>query len=593
MNPGAPNIGRLWADLMVEELLRSGIGLFCVAPGSRSTPLVTAIAANEEARERVLLHFDERGTAFAALGYARATGRPAAWVTTSGTAVANGLPAVVEASADAVPLLLLTADRPPELRQTGANQTIDQPDIFGGYTHWRFDLPAPDPEIDPAMVLTTVDQAVHRARRPPGGPVHLNLMFREPLAPDSDGRDYGEYLSGLASWLRGSDPYTRYAATRPAVDPAEVEALWQELRPVRRGLLLAGHLDSPEEGEAVLRLAEALGWPLLPDVTSHLRLGAGDHKETAPYYDLLLAGEEFRRDHRPEAVLHVGGHLVSRRLQQLVADARPAPYAVIRDDPSRLDPGHRVTRSIESDVPAFCDALAEAAERHPGAADAGWLSGWRGASEAAGRSLEGLLQDTGPPGEPHVARMLSRHLPERSGLLLASSMPVRDMDAYSAPDGPEVFVASNRGASGIDGTVATAAGLVRGLGDPVTLLLGDLALLYDLNSLAMLRDLPAPVVVVAVNNDGGGIFSFLPIASHRDVFEKYFGTPHGLGFESAAAMFGLHYAQPPTAEEFLEEYRAAHGCSGSTLIEVKTDRDANYTLHRELQQRVADALPDA
>ncbi len=593
MTPGAPNIGRLWADLMVEELLRSGVGLFCVAPGSRSTPLVTAIAANEEARGRVLLHFDERGTAFAALGYARATGRPAAWVTTSGTAVANGLPAVVEASADAVPLLLLTADRPPELRQTGANQTIDQPDIFGGYTRWRFDLPAPDPEVDPAMVLTTVDQAVHRARRPPGGPVHLNLMFREPLAPDSDHRDYGEYLSGLTPWLGGSDPYTRYAATRPAVDPAEVQALWHELRPARRGLLLAGHLDSPEEGEAVLRLADALGWPLLPDVTSHLRLGAGDRKGTAPYYDLLLAGEEFHRDHRPEAVLHVGGRLVSKRLQQLVEQTRPNPYAVVRPDPSRLDPGHRVTRSIESDITAFCDALTKTAERSPGAADTAWLSGWREASREAGRSLEGLLPETGPPGEPHVARMVTRHIPEGTGLLLASSMPVRDVDGYGAPDGPQVFVASNRGASGIDGTVATAAGLVRGLGRPVTLLLGDLALLYDLNSLAMLRGLPAPVVVVAVNNDGGGIFSFLPIASHRDVFETYFGTPHGLGFESAAAMFGLHYAQPSTTEECLEEYRTAHGRSGPTLIEVRTDREENLALHRELQQRVADALPDA
>lgn len=592
MIPGAPNIGRLWADLMVEELLRSGVGLFCIAPGSRSTPLVTAIAANEEARDRVLLHFDERGTAFAALGYARATGRPAAWVTTSGTAVANGLPAVVEASTDAVPLLLLTADRPPELRQTGANQTIDQPGIFGGYTRWRFDLPAPDPQIDPAMVLTTVDQAVHRARRPPAGPVHLNLMFREPLAPESDGGDYREYLSGLAPWLAGNEPYTRYAAARPAVDPAEVEALWEELHPVQKGLLIAGHLQSPQEAGAVLRLARTLGWPLLPDVTSHLRLGLADRGSAAPYYDLLLAGEEFRREHRPEAVLHVGGRLVSKRLQQLVADARPAPYALVRPDPSRLDPDHRVTRSIESDVPAFCDALAEAAERSPGSEDASWLSGWREASEAAERSLERLLPETGPPGEPHVARMVSRHIPEGTGLLLASSMPVRDVDGYGAPGGPQVFVASNRGASGIDGTVATAAGMVRGLGRPVTLILGDLALLYDLNSLAMLRNLPAPVVVVAVNNDGGGIFSFLPIARHRDVFETYFGTPHGLSFDSAAKMFGLHYAQPASGEELLEAYRAAHRRSGPTLIEVQTDREENLALHRELQETVAAEVRD-
>src|SRR5215218_10321464 len=207
-----PRANRLWATLIVEELVRSGVDFFCVAPGSRSTPLVAALAANEKAES--LIHFDERGTAFAAIGYARATGSPAAWITTSGTAVANGLPAVVEAATDGVPMILLTADRPPELRQTGANQTIDQPDIFGDYIRWRFDLPAPDAAIDPAMVLTTVDQAVYRARRTPSGPVHLNLMFREPLIPE----DGDEPLAAPVRWRESDEPYTRYAATRPAVD---------------------------------------------------------------------------------------------------------------------------------------------------------------------------------------------------------------------------------------------------------------------------------------------------------------------------------------------------------------------------------------
>src|SRR5215217_679930 len=253
LNGDTPRANRLWAYLIVEELLRCGIDFFCVAPGSRSTPLVAALAANEKARS--LIHFDERGTAFAALGYARATGRPAAWITTSGTAVANGLPAVVEAATDGVPMILLTADRPPELRQTGANQTIDQPDIFGDYVRWRFDLPAPDPGIDPAMVLTTVDQAAYRASRTPQGPVHLNLMFREPFLPDPD--EYLDKLPAPACWQKSGEPYTRYAATKPSVDPDEVERLWEALRPVERGLIVAGRLPSRKQGEAVLRLADA------------------------------------------------------------------------------------------------------------------------------------------------------------------------------------------------------------------------------------------------------------------------------------------------------------------------------------------------
>jgi len=180
----APNVQYLWAKLIVEELLRSGAGHFFLAPGSRSTPLALAVARNRRARYHV--HFDERGTAFAALGYGRATGKPAVWITTSGTAVANGLPAVVEAATDGVPLILLTADRPPELRETGANQTIDQAKIFGDYVRWQLDLPVPDPAIDPAFVLTTVDQAVYRSLRAPAGPVHLNCMFREPLVPSAE-----------------------------------------------------------------------------------------------------------------------------------------------------------------------------------------------------------------------------------------------------------------------------------------------------------------------------------------------------------------------------------------------------------------------
>src|ERR671921_511517 len=228
LNRETPRANRLWANLIVEELVRCGIDFFCVAPGSRSTPLVAALAANNRARN--LVHFDERGTAFAALGYARATGRPAAWITTSGTAVANGLPAVVEAATDGVPMILLTADRPPELRQTGANQTIDQPDIFGDYVRWRFDLPAPNPDTDPAMVLTTIDQAAYRAGRTPQGPVHLNLMFREPFLSGPEDEDIP---SGPASWVQGDEPYPRYAATKPAVDEMEIHRLWQSLRPMK------------------------------------------------------------------------------------------------------------------------------------------------------------------------------------------------------------------------------------------------------------------------------------------------------------------------------------------------------------------------
>jgi 2-succinyl-5-enolpyruvyl-6-hydroxy-3-cyclohexene-1-carboxylate synthase len=570
LNRETPRANRLWANLIVEELIRCGVEFFCVAPGSRSTPLVAALAANDKAHS--LVHFDERGTAFAALGYARATGRPAVWITTSGTAVANGLPAVVEASTDGVPMILLTADRPPELRQTGANQTIDQPDIFGDYVRWRFDLPAPDPTIDPAMVLTTVDQAAYRARRSPHGPVHLNLMFREPFLPEED-----HVSAGPSPWAEGDEPYTRYGATKPAVDEMEIEALWQTLRPAKRGLVVAGRLASRKQGEATLRLAGALGWPLLPDIGSQVRLGADSENLTA-YYDALLAGESFAETHTPEAVVHVGGRALSKRLEQFLGCSRPDPYVVVRENPFRLDPAHRVTHSIEADVVDFCAAMVRIANEDPPDEDAFWMTGWRGASETVSHSLDGISFTE--LNEPFVARSVSRNVPRDHGLVVASSMPVRDLDTYATAGGAPVPIAANRGASGIDGTVATAAGFARGLGRPVTLLLGDLALLHDLNSLAMLRDVP--VVVVVLNNDGGGIFSFLPVAKHREFFEPYFGTPQGVGFEPAAEMFGLQYERPGTAEEFVEVYRGACARMSSTMIEVRTDREENVRLHGEL-----------
>jgi 2-succinyl-5-enolpyruvyl-6-hydroxy-3-cyclohexene-1-carboxylate synthase len=581
LNRDTPRANRLWANLIVEELLRCGVDFFCVAPGSRSTPLVAALAANERARS--LIHFDERGTAFAALGYARATGHPAAWITTSGTAVANGLPAVVEAATDGVPMILLTADRPPELRQTGANQTIDQTDIFGDYVRWRFDLPAPDPDIDPAMVLTTVDQAAYRAGRTPQGPVHLNLMFREPLHPDPGDEDI---LSGPSSWTQGDGPYTRYAATKPAVDEMEIHRLWQSLRPMKRGLVVAGRLASRKQGEAVLRLVDTLGWPLLPDVGSQIRLGT---EGLAAHYDALLAGDSFARSHAPEAVVHVGGRALSKRLEQFLASSRPDPYVVVRENPFRLDPAHRVTHSVEANVLDFCAALARTATEDPPAVDASWTAGWRESSEEVGCYLDGI--SSGEPNEPLVARVLTRNLPPDHGLVVASSMPVRDLDTYAATGGAPVPVAANRGASGIDGTVATAAGFARGLGRPVTLLIGDLAMLHDLNSLAMLRDVH--VIVVVLNNDGGGIFSFLPIAGHEEFFEPYFGTPQGVGFEPAAKMFGLVYEHPGTMEAFVEAYGAACARGSSTLIEVQTERGENVVLHRKLLQEVADRVANA
>ena len=586
----SPTLNALWAGLLVDELVRQGVGLFCLAPGSRSAPLTLAVAGHPTARH--LMHFDERGTAFAALGYARATGRPAVWITTSGTAVANGLPAAVEADEDGVPLILLTADRPPELRDTAANQTIRQPELFGPFARYRADLAVPTAAINPAYVLTTAAQAVARARGTDAGagagPVHLNAPFREPLAPVPDGSIPPGYLDGLDRWLESDQPYTRYAAGAGRPPDAAVADLWARLRQHARGLVVAGRLNTQAEGAAAQALAHRLGWPLVADIGSQVRLGLADG--AIGHADLILSSDTFRAAHRPNAVLYLGGRALSKKLGQHLAAARPDPFAIVRPDGRRFDPDHVVTDRVQADAVAFAQATESLPARTSGGVS-DWTRRWREAEAAVCASLRKQLDgDSADLTEPQVARLVTRYLPAGSGLVLAASMPVRDADLFASPGGPAVPVAMNRGASGIDGTVAMAAGFARGLGKPVTLIVGDLALLHDLNSLALLRhEGQPPVIVVAVNNDGGGIFHFLPVSGHER-FEALFGTPHGLGFEHAARMFGLDYAVPESSSHFRQVFREFHASGRSAIIEVRTRREANRALHAALRQAAAAAV---
>ena len=575
----APNTTYLWTQLLVEELIRNGVDTFFVAPGSRSTPLTVAAARHPEAE--TVLHVDERGNAFAALGCGRATQTLAAWITTSGTAVANGQPAVVEASVDGVPLLLLTADRPPELRDTGANQTIDQVKIFGDYVRWQVGVPPPTVEIDPAYVLTTTNQAVHRARRAPAGPVHVNCMFRKPLEPVETETSVTVPAS-VEEWAAGTDPYTQYPTPVSRPSGAEVEAVAEKLGGSEKGLVVAGRLDSAAAADATQRLASHLGWPLVPDLTSRLRLGGRQGAGRVPYGDLVLTSEVFREAHAPEAVLQVGGRFASKRLRLFLRDTAPQTWAVVRPDPSRIDPDHRVTHHVEADVPAFAEALIARLDGGGGATD--WRKSWTTASDRAESVVRTHAEDTDALTEPLVATVLTDEMPQSHALVAASSMPVRDLNRHGSTEGATGPAYANRGASGIDGTVATAAGIATGRDGPVTLLIGDLALWHDLNGLALLQD--RPVIVVVVNNDGGGIFHFLPIREYDD-FDPYFTTPHGRNFEDAAATFDLPYYRPEMPEDFRAVYDEACRSGASALIEVQTDRETNRQVHKALEEEVA------
>jgi len=582
-----PNLNMYWGALVVEELVRNGVDHFFVSPGSRSTPITWAVAAHPRANR--IVHYDERGAAYCALGAAKGLGRPTAVVSTSGTAAANFFPAVVEAAMSQVPLILLTADRPPEAVESGANQTVDQVHMFGNYTRWFFNLACPDPQIPGRTALTAIDQAVYRALGSPAGPAHINLMFREPLAPVETGHSLLEMTVPLENWQNSGEPYTLY--DRPGRQPTS-DALARVAgiaRNAKRGLLIAAQLASSAETASVLELARRLNWPVFPEITSGLRLGP-EEAPFAHYYDQMLVSESFREFCRPDAVIQIGSPYVSKRLQRQMQAFSPRHYVVVANHPHRHDPSHIATMRIESTVESFCAGLVEELCGEPLEPARGWFDEILRRNKACREALGKSIPVPGRLTEPAAARMLPSLMPPESALILASSMPIRDVDMYAAPAGKIIFATANRGASGVDGIVATAAGYAHGSGKPVVLLIGDQAMLYDMNSLALLRRVKPPVVIVVVNNFGGGIFSFLPIAGFGEFFEEFWGTPHSYTFERAAEMFDIDYASPSTTGEFADAMKAAIRSGKHALVEVQSNREQNAQTHRDIQEHVRKTL---
>ncbi len=577
------NINALWGSLVIEELVRSGVTYFCISPGSRSTPLTVAAARNYKAK--TVICYDERAAAFLALGYARGSGNPAALISTSGTAVANYLPAVIEASIDNCPMIVLTADRPPELRETGANQTVQQPEIYGNYARWFFDVPCPDTSILPEMVLTTIDQAVYRSRRSPAGPVHLNFQFREPLAPVKKNIP-GDYLDHLKNWHTKEGPRTHYFTSLQAVPESEIQKVRQQLMAAKNGILVVGRLGSKRDREAVRNLADKFGWPVFADVLSGVRMGYTG-KNLIPYYDQMFNSESFLERFQPDFILHLGGVLTSKRYLQFVQKLNDTQYILVAETPYRQDPAHGITHRLETSISEFCERILE---NFTVPQNSDWLEWLLNYSRNVGMVIDKFLQQSGKINEPLVARTISQNILENQALFLASSLPIREVDMFADNAGAEVEIAANRGASGIDGTIASAVGFATTVNSPTTLLIGDLALLHDINSLSLIHSIPQPLTIVLINNKGGGIFSFLPIAGFNDVFEPFFGTPHNFSFQHAAKLFNIEYNLVTEKQEFVSKYCAAIQQNQSGIIEVQTDRKENFDLHKELKKHIVSAF---
>jgi 2-succinyl-5-enolpyruvyl-6-hydroxy-3-cyclohexene-1-carboxylate synthase len=569
-----PDPNALWARAFVDELARAGVRDVCVAPGSRSTPLVLAFAEHGGFRMRV--HLDERSAGFFALGVGKAAGVPAVVLTTSGTATANLFPAVMEASQGETPLLVLTADRPHRLRDSDANQAVDQLRLYGPFVREFFEVAPPAAE-GPALrhLRALAARAVAGAVGLPAGPVHLNFPFDRPLEP-VPGADDSAFAREHPLATRGraeGAPYVNVTPRRPRVDDAELDALAERLAAARHPVLVAGPGAEPKSvGAAALRLAAATGAPLLADPLSGARYARCDDTRALGAYDLFLREPGARAALAPDLVIRVGRSPTSSVALDWLADCGAETHAVI-------DPSHRwkdhlaaATHVLRGDA---ADALGRLADKTRGRnGEGGWSAKWHALEEAAVAAVEQALQ--GEPFEGAIARRVIEALPPGATLFVSNSMPVREVDAFGGAPGSGLSVLGNRGASGIDGIVSTALGVAAGSGDPVVALVGDIALLHDSNGLLAARERDARVVFVVVNNDGGAIFHFLPVRAHEPHFTPLFATPHGLEPARVAALYGLTHERVEPADVGTR-VRAALGdaSAGSVVIEVRSDREAN------------------
>lgn len=580
----ACNLNHLWGKLIVAEFVRNGINEFCISPGSRSTPLAIAVAERGDIHSTV--HVDERGSAFLALGFAKATGRPAVLICTSGTALANFYPAVIEASQSATPLIILSADRPSELRECGAAQTINQVNILGSYLRWSYDLHPPDEQIKPEFVLSTIDHAIHRALNAPAGPVQVNCQFREPLAPLGPFQDFTRYTESITAWLRGSSPYTATVQATALCSAGDVKVVADAAHSAKRGIIVAGTLPSHVDATPILRLAEKWQWPVIADICSGARFSGAHRPNVICHADLFLRPEHLQTQLRPDVVLQFGTIPISKSVMQYAGRASEQ-YILVANRPDRSDPLHKVTCQVSADPAALAETLAMESD----IPSSNLLSIFLKYDEIAERCIHATV-GTGNKGlsELQIVNEVFRTLTTSRGVFLATSMPMREADAITRQSDAHLKVAANRGVNGIDGTIASAVGFSDGLKLPVTLVIGDLAALHDLNSLLLVRDSRYPVTVVVLNNDGGGIFSMLPVAALGAHFEKFFGTPHGRDFRNAAEMFGLKYHCPATTNDFTTVYRHSLRSKKSALIEVRCSRTENVGEHERLWQSVQEQI---
>ena len=576
----APNRNTLWARTFVDELVDSGLASVCLSPGSRSTPLTLAFAEHDDVT--VFSHLDERASAFFALGRGRRTGEPTAIVCTSGTAAANFHPAVLEASEGRVPLLVLTADRPPELYDSGANQTTDQRDLYGDAVRWHRTLPEPEPEARKLRSLrVTAARAVAETTGTPPGPVHLNVPFRKPLEPTPVDGDVPEAFDAQAPLAaRGRvGPFVETTAGQQRLGETDVDALAAAIDRADRGLVVCGPSTQPGlTRDALARFVETTAFPVLADPLSGHRFGP--HVEHLPIcggYDSYLDGAGDWPD--PDIVVRFGASPTSKVLRKYLASVDARQLVV---DPAGGWPEAEFTATdlVRAAPTPLAEALADAVTA-PG--DDAYCEQFETAERQYWSHIEEVCN--ADIFEGRVLHAIAERSPAPSTVFVSNSMPVRDLDRFGKPREAALSVLGNRGVSGIDGIVSSALGAGSATSDPLVLVVGDLAYYHDMNGLLALGRCDVDATIVLVDNDGGGIFHKLPIEEFDPPFTEQFQTPHGLDFSPTEALYDLEFSEV-SVEAFADAFERAVGSDGTQVLSVQFDSERSHRTRERIHEEI-------
>ncbi|MFE8703298.1 2-succinyl-5-enolpyruvyl-6-hydroxy-3-cyclohexene-1-carboxylic-acid synthase [Cytobacillus sp. FJAT-54145] len=561
----------------VAELVQSGVQDVVVSPGSRSTPMAMVMAQHPDLRLHI--HVDERSAAFFALGMSKASGKPTAILCTSGTAAANYFPAIVEAYYSRVPLIVLTADRPHELRDVGAPQAIDQIHLYGKHVKWFVEMAPPEETNEMVRYARTVcARAASTSLSSPAGPVHLNFPFREPLIPDLENEDLFNFHERL-------DGYVQIEQGHLSLNQTVIEQMSGQLSSINNGIIICGQIDNDEFSEAVTELSTRLKFPILADPLSQLRSGNHDGSNIIDTYDTFLRNEDAKRIMKPDIIIRFGAVPVSKPLTIFLKENQDIRQIVVDGSEGWRDPSLIATQMVYCDEVQFCLAVSSTVESK---ASSEYLTKWLNLNKFTKEKLANvsLIKDLS---EAKLFSQLTELLPEESTLFVGNSMPIRDLDTFFHFNQKSIHVMANRGANGIDGIVSSALGAATKR-QPLYLILGDLTFFHDLNGLIASKLYQININIILINNNGGGIFSFLPQSNHPNNFELLFGTPLDLTFEHAVNLYNGHYELITDWSHFTSSLMQNMEKDGLKVMEVPTNRDKNLQEHRELLNDVSQEI---